>query len=434
MEAAFHEITGRERKLVRRDDAPCIFWIPACAGMTYISGCVDAWGVRWALQRRRGEESAEGGGPTFGRRSLDQVGAAVGGSFLGLVGSPFFDFGVVAGDEDFGDLVAAVFARAGVLRVFEAAVSEGFLSQGFFIADDAFEESDDGVDQDDGCGFTAGEDVVADGDFGRGEDQADSFVETFVVAGHDDQAVVGGEVADERLIESPALRGHEDSRSAALVGGFDGFDGFDDGLGAEDHSGSAAEGFVIDLAVLVSAVGPDVGADDFDEAALPGTSDNAVVEEIVDLLGKQRQDVDAHGSPTNKIGKDATAALWLFALGARLGPGLGVDAGLFEEAFDRLAGLGADAEPIFDAVAVHVELRLFALGERVIEAQFLDHPAVAGRADVHCVDPVRRPIPASKSLESQLYRHGYPPNLLFLPVVAHRRIVIAAFVSYVSQP
>ena len=70
--------------------------------------------------------------------------------------TPFSDKAVVAREEDVGDFHAAEVGGFGVLRIFEViAVGEGFDFGASFAAEDAGEETGDGVDDDEGGEFAA---------------------------------------------------------------------------------------------------------------------------------------------------------------------------------------------------------------------------------------------------------------------------------------
>ena len=99
-----------------------------------------------------------------GVTAVKEVGAEAAGAFEGLVAAPLGDLAVVAGEEDVGDLHVAKDLGAGVLRIFEQAVTEGVVAGGIVVAQGAGQQADDRVD-DDQCGqFPAVEDIITDGD------------------------------------------------------------------------------------------------------------------------------------------------------------------------------------------------------------------------------------------------------------------------------
>ena len=114
--------------------------------------------------------------------TVDEVGPVAQGFFEGRAASPLPNAGVVAVGQNFGDECAAKVGGAGVLGVVEEAAgavggvgegsgecragvgcSEAFMAGRVRVAEDAGEETDDGIDDYGRGEFTAGEDVVADG-------------------------------------------------------------------------------------------------------------------------------------------------------------------------------------------------------------------------------------------------------------------------------
>lgn len=97
------------------------------------------------------------------------------------------------------------------------------------MAEGAGEEADDGVDEDHGGEFAAGEDVVADGEFEGlcGLDEA--FIDALIARGDEEEAGVGGELFDEGLGEAPALGGEQDACGGGGVEGFGVVEGIPEG-------------------------------------------------------------------------------------------------------------------------------------------------------------------------------------------------------------
>ncbi|MCI0674348.1 MAG: hypothetical protein L0Y42_01070 [Phycisphaerales bacterium] len=142
---------------------------------------------------------------------LAQIGSAEAGSLGHLVLSPLLNGLVVAGKEDFGHLAAAPDAWPGVVGAVEEAAGlwiivralegEGVLCGGLVIAECAGEESNDGIDQEQGGYFAAAEDVVADAELQRLQFIDDSFINSFVMACDQHEAWLGCEFFDALLIE-----------------------------------------------------------------------------------------------------------------------------------------------------------------------------------------------------------------------------------------
>jgi len=102
----------------------------------------------------------------------------------------------------------------------------------------------------------------------------------------EEQPLLFGQFASQILIQDPSLGCQQDSRSRSRVFGLDSFHGIEHWLRHEDHSGSAAEGFIIDFPMLIKGVISNIGTDDFDAPFFPCTSDNTISEKGVDLFRK----------------------------------------------------------------------------------------------------------------------------------------------------
>jgi len=114
----------------------------------------------------------------------EQVGAVAAGLCQGLVTAPFGDFGVIATDEDFRNGPAAEIGGAGVVGEIEkrAIYRQNFMQPGGFgllrsfeqaerlvlrrgfVAQGAWKEAGDGVDDEGGGKFAAAENEIANGD------------------------------------------------------------------------------------------------------------------------------------------------------------------------------------------------------------------------------------------------------------------------------
>src|SRR5215213_9920548 len=70
-------------------------------------------GILWQLRSFAAPGAGRSG--DWRRNSLQEVGAAGGGALQGLLVAPGGDAGVVAGEQDFGDGLAAELGRAGVV-------------------------------------------------------------------------------------------------------------------------------------------------------------------------------------------------------------------------------------------------------------------------------------------------------------------------------
>ncbi len=90
-------------------------------------------GNSWAKEAGRG---------LLGFGAGEEVGAPGLGALQGLLAAPLGDFGVVAGEQDLGDLHAAEVLRTRVLRVLQQAGAEGIVLGGVLVAEDAGEQAE----------------------------------------------------------------------------------------------------------------------------------------------------------------------------------------------------------------------------------------------------------------------------------------------------
>lgn len=224
---------------------------------------------------------------------FEEVGAVGAGAGKALGGAPFSDFTMVATEEDFGDLESSEVGGFGVLgSLEEASGAEGFFDGAEVVAQDAGEETDDGVDHDNGGDGTVGEDVVTDREFIGLEVFDDTVVDAFVVAGDEDEVWGGGEFLSGGLIETLAGGAGDDEATA----GRKGFDGGKEGFGFEDHAGAAARGGVIHLPVFAKAVLAEVMDVEVEGVLLLGAAHHAEAQWNADEIGEEGDNVDAHGN------------------------------------------------------------------------------------------------------------------------------------------
>ena len=251
----------------------------------------------------------------------EQIGAVGEGFSKGGLTAPAADGGMVAAGEDFGDGDAAEVGRASVVRVVQktssavggagnavrgvigrvcvVAEAEALVEGGVFMAKDAREQADGGVD-DDGCAeFAAGENEVADGQLVVAEELGDTFVDAFVTAADKDDTFERGEAARGGLRETLALRGEKDHGLACSVAcGFGGdaerLDALKDGLRLEDHALATAEGAVVNGAMAVVGPVAEVMGVDRRKAGAQRALEDAVAERALEEAGKEGDEVEAH--------------------------------------------------------------------------------------------------------------------------------------------
>ncbi len=114
-------------------------------------------------------------------RPRPHVGPPLPGDLEAFFLAPFFDALMIAGKQHLGDFHAAKLFGPGVLRIFEQAVAKRFIRRGIFVAEYAWYQPRDGVDNDGGRRFAAAERVVAEGNFFV-DKRLDPLVDAFVTA------------------------------------------------------------------------------------------------------------------------------------------------------------------------------------------------------------------------------------------------------------
>jgi hypothetical protein len=266
-------------------------------------------------------EAARSGRLFFFRK---QVGAIAKSFFEGHAVAPLSDFGVVAADEDLGDFPAAIVGGAGVVGKIEqgAAVGERFVESGGlrffgafeqaerfilrrgFVAESAGEQAGDGVDDESGGEFAAGENEIADGDFFGGEMFSDAFVDAFVAPAKKKDAVQLRVAAGGFLGEALAGGGEQDDGGVRMErwpgGGVaygmaeERFDCFEEWFGLKNHTFAAAEGAIVDGAMAVFGEFAQILDVDVDDGGFAGATDDAVLERAGEEFGEDGNQVEAH--------------------------------------------------------------------------------------------------------------------------------------------
>ena len=179
----------------------------------------------------------------------------------------------------------------------EQAVAEGVLLRGVTVTQGTVEQPADGIDDDAGGQFTAGQDVVADRQFLVDLGLQQALVDRLVAAADQDQARQGGKAAHARLLQARALRTEVDHPCRLRRGGTCGGECRTQWLDGHDHAGAAAIGPVVDGAVRIGGVITRVPALELEQAALAGTANDAVAGAGIHGLGEKTQDINAHCHP-----------------------------------------------------------------------------------------------------------------------------------------
>lgn len=168
---------------------------------------------------------------------------------------------------------------------------------GVLVAEQAGQKAADGVDQNHGRKFAAGQDIFADGNFLVNAEVDDSLVDAFVTAANQNKAgrvsEAGGQAFDAGVGESFAFRA--EVNDWAVIFFADGFYGVDQWLWGHDHAGSSAVWDVVDFAPFVVgevAQVVDVNFDDFSFKTFP---DHAFAKVRLKNFRKNGDDVESDG-------------------------------------------------------------------------------------------------------------------------------------------
>jgi len=244
-----------------------------------------------------GEDGA--GAFAGGGVGVEEIGTDGGGFEEALDESPGFDFCVMPRKQDLGHAAVFELLGAGVVGAVEESGVEGVVDGGVGVAEDAFDHARDGVDDNHGWEFAAGEDKVADGDFFVYASVDDALVDAFVVAADEDKAGERGELAGFVLGENGALgAGKEDAGAFGCAGvAGDGVEGAGEGFGFEDHATASAVRGVVDDFVAVLGVVAEVVDAEVEQTLFPGPSEDAFGQGAFEPGGEEGEDIDADHFP-----------------------------------------------------------------------------------------------------------------------------------------
>ena len=121
------------------------------------------------------------------------------------------------------------------------------------------------------------------------------LVEPFVPAAQQHQPRRLRQLADQRLVEPPALRGKHHQPSLRLAQRLHFLNAIDDWLTAQKHARSASVGLVVDRLMLVGRPIAEVPAVHLDETALDGLLQQTLLKVALEEIGEEGEDVEAHG-------------------------------------------------------------------------------------------------------------------------------------------
>jgi len=201
---------------------------------------------------------------------------------------------MVTGQQHFGDSHTSVLGGTRELRTPGQLAREAVLGKRFGVADNAWNEPSDGVDQHHGGDLAAAHDKVADRDLACLQAGTHPVVDAFVTAAHDDEAWLGRQFSGQPLVKAPAPGLHQ--HDWATVVRPDGFDSLENRLGLQHHPRAATKRDVVHLVVTVVRVCAQVTSVKLDQPALDGTPDNTVLKHGFEHAGEDGDDVKSHFS------------------------------------------------------------------------------------------------------------------------------------------
>ena len=220
------------------------------------------------------------------------------GSLAAVFFPPAVDLLVIAAQQDRRHIEAAVLPRAGVLGAFEPSprCGEGIVCAAVFVSQDARHEPDRGVNNRHRGDFAPVEDVIADGNLVRLEDQPDSFVKSLVTAAQQQDPPLPGQFFDFRLVEAPAL-GREHHQATGLVAvGLHRLDALDSRLDLDHHTGPAPEGAIVDRVMFSFRPIADIVQPDLHQPGVNCPLQQALAQVSLEDFGKEGQNVEPHGN------------------------------------------------------------------------------------------------------------------------------------------
>lgn len=178
---------------------------------------------------------------------------------------------MITAQENFGDAMAEVFRRTGVLRKLQHAIAarERILPTALFISKDTRDHADGRIDDNHRGDFPTIENEVADTQFQRPEYFDDSMVEALVATAQQDQSTVRSELFNAMLTQSLPLRCQKNDKAGDRVHGPNIMDTLDHGFDTDEHARTATVGTIIYLVMLgIDRPVAKVMDLDFDEPAI----------------------------------------------------------------------------------------------------------------------------------------------------------------------
>ena len=207
--------------------------------------------------------------------------------------APAVDPCVVTRAQHLGHRPPPEVRRARVLGLLEETIcSKAFGKRALGVAHEARHQARYRLDHQTGRNLSPAEHHVADAQFAIHDMFANPVVNAFVTATEQAESGTTGQFTRKGLIEATPARAQQKDR-ARRVGGLD---RGNDRFGAHQHPGTPTEGGVVDRAVHVRGVLPQVMASQVDQTGAPRLAEQGLRTERVHQPREDREHVDAHVS------------------------------------------------------------------------------------------------------------------------------------------
>src|ERR1700674_2400981 len=213
--------------------------------------------------------------------TLPQIGPPLAGRPLRLAAAPRRHLAVITGNEHLGDRAALELLRPGVLRVFQEARLETLVGARRLLAHHPRQKPYAGIEQRVGGDLASRQHEVAHGTLFEAARGDDPFVDALIAAADEHDTRPAGELTHAALRERPAARRQQDAR-ARIARRRRRVERAREHVGAHHHAGTAARRRVVNRAMLVERVRPDV-----DGVARPQASQRAAGEACTKRPGKK---------------------------------------------------------------------------------------------------------------------------------------------------
>ncbi len=207
---------------------------------------------------------------------------------------PSGDAAVVAGTQNRRNSPLAELGRASEVRILEqtpvAAGRKRLVRRRLVVSHDSGDQARDGLDDDTGRHFSAGQHVVADRDFPIDQVLPDPMIDALVASAQQTEPSGIGEPSGHGLIETATAGTKQQQRTRCVTR----FDGCKNGLGLHHHAGATTERDIIDGPVTVRGRAPHIVTRQRQQPLVASAPEETLLAEYIDELGEDGEDVDSH--------------------------------------------------------------------------------------------------------------------------------------------